>query len=142
MDAQAETQDHSTFSEGLQLWLSGLHNEDIGPILNTLIADDCVFHSPVIHTPQSGKQLTFMYLYSAHKVLLSDGKFRYRRIVEQGRDAVLEFETELDGIYINGVDMMQFNGDGQITEFKVMLRPMKALDKTRQLMMEQLEALK
>ncbi|MTI42809.1 SnoaL-like protein [Roseibium hamelinense] len=142
MDAQLETQDYSGFSEELQLWLSGLHGADIGTILNKLIAEDCVFYSPVIHAPQTGKQLTFMYLYSAYKVLLKEGKFSYRRIVEQGRDAVLEFETELDGIYVNGVDMMRFNEAGQITEFKVMLRPMKALEKTRQLMMEQLEALK
>lgn len=130
------------YSDGLKLWLSGLEGEDKFKILNKVLADDCVFYSPVMHKPQAGKQLTFLYLASAFTVLLKEGKFKYRRILEQGNDAVLEFETELDGIQINGVDMMTFNDDGQITEFKVMLRPMKALEKVRALMMSELEAAK
>ncbi|QDG77957.1 nuclear transport factor 2 family protein [Labrenzia sp. PHM005] len=130
------------YSDHLNLWLSGLEGGDKFKILNKILADDCVFYSPVMHTPQKGKQLTFLYLASAFTVLLKEGKFQYRRILEQGNDAVLEFETEIDGILINGVDMMTFNDDGQITEFKVMLRPMKALEKVKALMMAELEAMK
>lgn len=130
------------YSDHLSLWLSGLEGADKYKVLNQILADDCVFYSPVMHTPQKGKQLTFLYLASAFTVLLKEGKFRYSRILEQGRDAVLEFETEIDGIRINGVDMITFNEAGQITEFKVMLRPLKALEKVRALMMAELEAAK
>lgn len=128
------------YSDHLTLWLSALEGTDKFKILNKILADDCVFYSPVVHTPQKGKQLTFVYLASAFTVLLKEGKFRYRQILEQDNVAVLEFETEIDGIYVNGVDMMTFNDDGQITEFKVMLRPMKALEKVKALMMAELTA--
>lgn len=128
------------YSDHLTLWLSGLEGTDKFKILNKILADDCVFYSPVVHTPQKGKQLTFVYLASAFTVLLKEGKFRYRQILEQDNVAVLEFETEIDGIYVNGVDMMTFNDDGQITEFKVMLRPMKALEKVKALMMAEFTA--
>jgi len=130
------------YSDGLKLWLSGLEGADKYKLLNQILADDCVFHSPVMHTPQKGKQLTFLYLASAFTVLLQEGKFKYSRIVEQGRNAILEFETEIDGIHINGVDMMTFDEAGQIVDFKVMLRPLKALEKVRALMMAQLDAAK
>ncbi len=130
------------YSEGLKLWLSGLEGEDKYKVLNQVLAETCVFYSPVMHKPQVGKQLTFLYLASAITVLLKEGNFRYRRILEQGNDAVLEFETQIDGIQTNGVDMITCNDEGQITEFKVMLRPLKALEKVRELMMAELEAAK
>jgi hypothetical protein len=130
------------FSDHLSLWLSGLEGEDKYKVLNQILADECVFYSPVMHTPQKGKQLTFLYLASAFTVLLKEEKFKYSRILEQGHDAVLEFKTEIDGIHINGVDMMTFNEAGEITEFKVMLRPLKALEKVRALMMAELETAK
>ena len=107
--------------------------------LDGLIADDAVFHSPVVHTPQRGKQLTVMYLAAAIKLLCS-GSFRYVREVVSDRNAVLEFETEIDGILVNGVDMITWNDDGQITDFKVMLRPLKAINLVHQKMGELLQA--
>ncbi|MFN3130946.1 nuclear transport factor 2 family protein [Roseibium sp.] len=130
------------YSDHLSLWLSGLEGADKYKVLNKILADECVFYSPVMHTPQKGKQPTFLHLATAFTVLLKEGKFKYCRILEHGHDAVLEFETEIDGIHINGVDMMTFNEAGQITEFKVMLRPLKALEKVRALMMAELEAAK
>ncbi|MDX5595332.1 nuclear transport factor 2 family protein [Pseudovibrio sp. SPO723] len=130
------------YSEGLEAWLTGLKGDQKAQMLNQLIADDCVFRSPVVHTPQEGKQLTFMYLYGASQVFLKEGTFKYTRIIEQGLDAVLEFETELDGIHINGVDMIRFNDEGKIAEFKVMLRPLKAVQKIHELMMAELAAFK
>ncbi|MTH97036.1 nuclear transport factor 2 family protein [Roseibium sp. RKSG952] len=129
----------SEYSAGLKLWLSGLEGGDKAKILNDILADDCVFISPVLHTPQKGKQLTFMYLYGAMTMLLEAGNFKYTRILEQGPDAILEFETELDGLYINGVDMMTFNEEGKIIEFKVMLRPLKALEAASNRMMKELQ---
>lgn len=97
--------------------------------LHTLLADDVVFWSPVVHTPQRGKAITQAYLTAALHVLGTE-HFRYLREVV-GTDgvcgAVLEFETELTGIKVNGVDMIQWNDQGQITDFKVMVRPLKAV---------------
>ena len=101
--------------------------------LDDLLADDAVFHSPVVHTPQLGKAITKKYLAAAFQVFFNE-TFRYVREVKGDRDAVLEFQVELDGITVNGVDMIKWNDSGKITEFKVMLRPLKAVNLIHQKM--------
>lgn len=100
--------------------------EGNGSGIAALLADDVVFHSPVVHTPQVGKRITTHYLMAAVQVFFNPG-FRYVREVVGERDAVLEFETVIDGITVNGVDMMAWNDDGLVTSFKVMVRPLKAI---------------
>lgn len=95
--------------------------------LDDLLADDAVFFSPVVHTPQHGKSVTKLYLSAAFEVFLNPS-FRYVREVVGASDAMLEFETEIDGVRVNGVDIITWNADGKITHFKVMLRPLKALN--------------
>jgi hypothetical protein len=107
--------------------------------LNELLADDCVFHSPVVHTPQAGKAATFQYLAAAFQVFFNPS-FRYVREVVGANDAVLEFELTLDGIYINGVDMIRWNDAGQVTDFKVMVRPLKGINLIHQKMAAMLQA--
>ncbi len=101
--------------------------------LKALLADDCVFHSPVVHAPQAGKAVTYQYLSAAFKVFFNDS-FRYVREVSGPNDAILEFQVEIDGITVNGVDMMTWNDAGQITDFKVMIRPLKAINLIHQAM--------
>jgi hypothetical protein len=107
--------------------------------LDGLLAEETVFHSPVVHTPQVGKPITKKYLTAAFEVFFNDS-FRYVRELQGERDAVLEFEVKLDGITINGVDMIKWNHAGKITEFKVMLRPLKAVNLIHQKMAEVLTA--
>ena len=109
--------------------------------LEELLAEDVVFHSPVVHTPQRGKAITLMYLQGALHVL-NNGHFRYEREIVGARDAVLEFSTEIDGIVINGIDLMRWGDDGRITDFKVMVRPLKAVNMLHQKMGQMLERLK
>lgn len=109
--------------------------------LDEILDDGVVFHSPVLHRPQEGKPLTQFYLAAAFEVLCNDS-FHYVREVVGDLDAVLEFSTDLDGILINGVDMMRFNEAGKIVDFKVMLRPLKAIQTVQQKMFAQLEAMK
>ena len=106
--------------------------------LKDLLADDVVFHSPVLHTPQKGKALTTMYLSAAFYVL-TNSDFKYKREVLQNNQAVLEFETIIDGIVINGVDMIECDELGKITDFKVLVRPLKGLQMLQQKMFELLE---
>lgn len=94
--------------------------------LERLLADDVVFYSPVMHTPQAGRARTQRYLTAAVQALGND-TFRYVHEIVGPRSAMLEFTTELDGIIVNGVDIITWNEDDQIVEFKVMLRPLKAL---------------
>ena len=101
--------------------------------LAALLADDVVFHSPVMHTPQAGRALTRRYLAAAFAVFFNPS-FRYVRELAGARDAVLEFEVEIDAIRVNGVDMIRWGDDGRITEFKVMLRPLKAVNLIHQKM--------
>ena len=102
-----------------------------------LLADDAVFESPVVHTPQKGKAITAIYLQSA-MALLNNGTFRYLGEWTAKRTAVLEFACELDGIAVNGVDMIWWNEQGLITRFKVMVRPLKAINMLHQKMGEML----
>lgn len=106
--------------------------------LGELLADNAIFYSPVAHTPQVGKALTTMYLSAALHVFGNDS-FRYIREIVGERDAVLEFETEIDGIHVNGVDMIKWNDEGQIAEFKVMIRPLKAINLIHRRMAEILQ---
>lgn len=94
--------------------------------LDALLADEVVFYSPVLGTPQVGKAVTQAYLSAALRVLVNDS-FHYVREVVGENDAVLEFECVIDGVRINGVDILRWSAAQQLTEFKVMLRPMKAL---------------
>jgi hypothetical protein len=105
-----------------------------------LLHPDAVFESPVVHTPQRGRDITFKYLSSAEKVLGGPG-FTYVGEWRSDSGAVLEFEKEIDGIRINGVDIIGFSEDGRIKHFKVMVRPLKAINLLHRLMGEQLSML-
>tara|TARA_R110002110_G_scaffold205066_7_gene416903 strand:- start:28182 stop:28568 length:387 start_codon:yes stop_codon:yes gene_type:complete len=107
--------------------------------LDEILADDCVFLSPVVHTPQRGKALTTLYLTGAFHVF-NDG-FRYLKEVVEGDYAVLEFICDIDGIEVNGVDIMTFDADGRIVEFKVMVRPLQAVNTLHAKMQAMLEQL-
>ncbi len=109
--------------------------------LNALLAENVVFHSPVVHTPQVGKTITRMYLTAALGVLFNES-FRYVREIVSDRDAALEFVVEIDGISVNGVDMITWDDDGRIVDFKVMLRPLKAINLIHQKMGAMLQAAK
>lgn len=109
----------------IEIWHSLVQSHDASG-LDALLADDAVFHSPVVHTPQRGKPLTKAYLAAALEVF-SNPSFRYVREIIGPTDAMLEFETEIDGITVNGVDIIRWNAQGQVVEFKVMIRPLKAI---------------
>jgi len=125
--------------KAIQIWHTGVTHRDAS-MLDTLLADDVAMYSPVVFTPQTGKTITTVYLTAAMHVLVND-KFKYIREVYGDTDAMLEFETELDGIYINGIDMISWNANNQITSFKVMVRPLQAVNKLHQLMAMMLDQL-
>jgi len=107
--------------------------------LHDLLAEDAVFYSPVAHTPQRGRTLTAGYLTAAFHVFFNP-TFRYVREIVGASDAMLEFETEIDGIVVNGVDVIKWNQSGQIVEFKVMIRPLKAINLIQQRMAATLQS--
>lgn len=94
--------------------------------LDALLADEVVFVSPVVHTPQHGKPVTKAYLSAAFAVFFNPS-FRYVREIVGPRDAMLEFETTIDGVLVNGVDIIRWDAQDRIVEFKVMVRPLKAI---------------
>ena len=106
--------------------------------LKELLAEDVVFVSPVVHTPQVGRALTLAYLQAAMQVL-NNPSFRYPNEWYGADSAVLEFECEVEGISVNGIDMIHWNADGRIDHFKVMVRPLKAVNKLHELMGRQLQ---
>jgi hypothetical protein len=125
----------------LARWHAYMHGGSDPVVLADMLAEDAVFHSPVVHTPQAGKAVVMAYLVAASHVLGNDS-FRYVRELVDGDDMMLEFMTELDGITINGVDIIRWNADGQISDFKVMVRPLKAINKVWEMMAAQLERAK
>ncbi len=120
--------------------------------LDELLDDDVVFYSPVVFTPQKGKDITKLYLAAAGGVFSSDkdkqetkpkeSKFKYIKEIVQDNYACLEFETEINGIYVNGIDLITWNEENKITEFKVLVRPLQAVNTLHQMMGEMLDKLK
>ena len=108
--------------------------------LDELLADDVVFYSPIVYTPQRGKDITTMYLLAA-KQTLGSPDFHYTKQVTAGDTAVLEFETTLDGKYVNGVDIIRCDDTGRIVEFRVMIRPLQAVNAVHEQMRAMLESM-
>lgn len=146
----------------LRRWMDVVHGD--AAALDDVLAADVVLHSPVLFRPQAGKGIVTMYLTAAAGAFVGvgplaqpeggdpgglpvrhpggeewDGRFRYRRQVVEGNQAVLEFETTMDGRYVNGVDMLTCNADGRIVDFKVMVRPLQAVEAVREKMLAALE---
>ena len=109
-------------------------------LLDEIIADDAVFSSPVVFRPMEGKEITMMYLHAAGQSFNME-KFKYTKEIHDDMNSVLEFETYIDDISVNGVDMIEWNEDGKICNFKVMIRPFKAVQKVQEKMIEALESL-
>ncbi len=122
----------------LERWHSVVANGSKPDELATIMREDAVFHSPVVHTPQEGRPIVVAYLSAASKTLGNDS-FRYVREIVGENDIVLEFETTMEGIHVNGIDMITFDEDGLIKDFKVMVRPLKAVQKVWDMMAAQLE---
>ena len=120
--------------------------------LDNLLHDDVVFYSPVVFTPQKGKDITKLYLAAASGVFSTDkktpnseikeSKFKYVKEVVTGNTACLEFETEMNGIYVNGIDLISWDDEDKITEFKVLIRPLQAVNTIHEMMGKMLDQLK
>lgn len=124
--------------------------------LDQLLHDDVVFYSPIVYTPQKGKAITTLYLQAAGQTLpgektsttaqsdLNDAPkgFRYTKEILDGHHAVLEFETTIEGKYVNGIDMITCDDDGKIIEFRVLIRPLQAINLVHKQMGEMLDKLK
>ena len=118
------------------IWHKVAMSRDVEAI-SAILHEDCVFESPVVHTPQLGKAITAKYLAAAGFTLGNDS-FRYVGEWNRENSSILEFTAEIDGIAINGIDMISCNDDGLITHFKVMVRPLKAVNMLHQKMGEML----
>jgi hypothetical protein len=133
----------------IESWHAQLRGELPGG-LDELLAEDVVFHSPIVYTPQRGREVTKLYLTAAGATFsdepaasagpkLPGRKFHYTKEVLSGKQAVLEFETEVDGKYVNGVDIIECDDRGKIVEFRVMVRPLQAVNLLHQRMRAMLE---
>ena len=121
-------------------WHKLVKTRDVS-ILDQILDEQAVLLSPVVHSPQKGKAITRLYLMGAIATLGNE-QFRYVREVYGDGFAVLEFETQIDGKYVNGVDMISWNSSSLITEFKVMIRPLQGVNAVHKVMAEALERLK
>ena len=124
---------------GLANWHRVFRNGGAAEDLRGIVREDAVFHSPVVHTPQKGRDLVVAYLAAASETL-GKGDFAYVRELVDGDNAMLEFTTEMDGVMVNGIDLIRFDEDGLIRDFKVMVRPLKAVNKVWEAMAAQLAA--
>lgn len=162
MSVDIRTSTDTPLGKALAVWHEFLTGDRAA--LERVIADDAVLHSPVLFKPQHGKDLVVMYLTGASMTFVGedrsddrggerrtfthpsgeqwDGRFRYVRALHGERDAVLEFETTMAGKYVNGVDLITCDDDGLITDFKVMVRPLQAVEAVREQMMAALDQIK
>jgi hypothetical protein len=146
---------NSVIEQVVEQWEAHVRGETPGG-LDTLLDDDVVFYSPVVFTPQRGKAVTTLYLEAAAQTFPGDppepgskddgsrpvAGFGYTKRVLDGDTAVLEFETTMEGKYVNGVDIIRCNPEGRITEFRVMIRPLQAVDMVHRQMAAMLERMK
>ena len=149
----------AVIDQAMETWHRFLRGEE-PDALDTLLHDDCVFYSPIVFRPQEGKALTKLYLQAAGQALPGEassssgagdpdgapgetvkGGFRYTKKVLAGDTAVLEFETTVEGKYVNGVDIIRVDDDGRIVEFRVMIRPLQAVNAVHRQMAAMLEAM-
>lgn len=121
----------------IQRWIEIIDNGRTDE-LDSLLADDAVFFSPAVNTAQEGRTKTAAYLKAAAKIF-GDTDFHYVEQWYNDRSAILEFAATIDGIYVNGIDMIHWNDDARIVSFKVMLRPLKALQTIIPMMAELLQ---
>ena len=128
-------------TDNLARWHAVIEGGNKADALADILHDDAVFHSPVVHTPQRGKPIVMAYLGAAGQTLNNDS-FRYVREMVDGENILLEFVTEMDGIHVNGIDIIRFDEDGSIVDFKVMVRPLKAVNKVWEQMAAMLERMK
>ena len=136
--------------ENIKKWHDHIKGEFSGGF-DELLADDVIFYSPIVFSPQKGKDLTTLYLMAAGNTFggdqskdgtLQESSFKYTKEVLDGNQAILEFETQIDGKYVNGVDIITFNDEGKISEFKVMIRPLQAVNIIHEKMQEMLKQFK
>ena len=136
--------------ENIKKWHDHIKGEFPGGF-DELLADDVIFYSPIVFSPQKGKDLTTLYLMAAGNTFggdqskdgtLQESSFKYTKEVLDGNQAILEFETQIDGKYVNGVDIITFNDEGKISEFKVMIRPLQAVNIIHEKMQEILKQFK
>ena len=137
----------------VEKWYEVMKSNDMDK-LDELLAEDVVFYSPVVYTPQKGKDITKMYLMAAGGVFgegtkdemidsnNSQSKFKYIKEIIGEKSALLEFESEMNGIYVNGVDVISWNEEEKITEFKVIVSPLQAVNMLHQKMQAMLESMK
>jgi len=136
--------------ENIKKWHDHIKGDFPGGF-DELLADDVIFYSPIVFSPQKGKDLTTLYLMAAGNTFggdqskdgtLQESSFKYTKQVLDGNQAILEFETQIDGKYVNGVDIITFNDEGKISEFKVMIRPLQAVNIIHEKMQEMLKQFK
>ncbi|WP_439545616.1 nuclear transport factor 2 family protein [Sandarakinorhabdus sp.] len=128
-----------TTAENLSRWHAHVKAPDHANLWD-MLHPDAVFESPVVHTPQRGRDIVFKYLASADKVLGGEG-FTYTGEWLNAHGAILEFENTINGIKVNGIDMITWDEDGRIVHFKVMVRPLKAIQMVHQMMGEMLQTM-
>ena len=126
---------------GLKRWHEVVEAGSDPQALAAMIDEHATFHSPVVHTPQHGRPIVTAYLSAAGQTLGNDS-FEYVRKLVDGDTAMLEFATDMEGVHVNGVDIIRFDAEGNILDFKVMVRPLKAVNKVWEMMAAQLERAK
>ncbi|GAA4272218.1 nuclear transport factor 2 family protein [Aquimarina gracilis] len=129
-----------THQEGLAMWHQFVAQRNVSQ-LGDLIADDAVLHSPVVWTPQIGKTIVCIYLTAAASIIANE-HFKYVREVTNNEHSILEFTTIIDGVTVEGVDMLTFDNQGKLKDIKVMVRPLKAIQVVHKKMGEFLEQMK
>ena len=134
----SNTQMNKTHSY-LKKWHEGLISND-PKLLDEILDESCIFTSPIVFKPIEGKEMSKLYLMGAGQTFDMD-RFEYVRELVDGLDSVLEFETYIGDISVNGVDIIRWNDEGKIIDFKVMTRPLQAIGALQKKMSEALENL-
>ena len=127
-------------NEPISKWHDVVKNRDYN-LLTEILHNDVIFYSPVVYSPQRGKDITLKYLAAASEVFNSSN-FQYIKEIKNQNFASLEFTLTIDDTEINGIDLISWDDAGLITEFKVFIRPLQGVNLIHKLMQQMLENFK
>ncbi len=106
-------------------------------LLDQMLADDVVFHTPLYLKPRKGRQVTRFILATVIEIFEN---FTYHREIIDGDSWMLEFSADIGGISLKGIDLIRWNEAGQIIDFEVYIRPLNGVQALGDAMYERIKA--
>jgi hypothetical protein len=109
----------------LEKWHAMVASKNLGDIAS-IIHPDASFRSPMAFKPYQSAQAVTLLLSTVIQVF-EDFEYHRQLASDDGLSVVLEFSARVGEKNLKGIDLIQFDAEGRITDFEVMIRPLNGL---------------